>query len=92
MNNLFFTFVLYILFHRIANPNKRGTLPQQQEVRGWRLEVSKKILNSENKRDIRCLHRVSQDCVPDSSLNNDSSPENDIAKGNKFKDSEENSP
>ena len=31
---------------------------------------------------------MSQDCVPDSSLDNDKSPENNIAKGNKFKISE----
>ena len=44
------------------------------------------IFISVNKRDIRCQrHRVSQECVPDFSLDNDSPPENDIDKGNRLK-------
>jgi hypothetical protein len=50
-------------------PNKRGTLPKT--IDNGQLIIDK---------DIRCLHRVSQDCVPDSTLDNDKPPENNINK------------
>jgi hypothetical protein len=64
-----------------------GTVTIKEKVRGSRLEVSKKN-NIKIRPPIKEGHTSTLDvlklrCVPDSSLDNDRPPENDIVKGNK---------